>query len=81
MTPYGNIIFFIIIGILLLPTIILGLRGKAAKGYNIFISIVFLAFIFERQTGHILSVCPINTPSISLIRFSLTFFNLLFFLS
>ena len=46
MTAYGNIFFFIIIGILLLPTIILGLRGKSAKRYNIFISIIVLALIF-----------------------------------
>lgn len=35
MTPYGNIAFFVIIGLLLLPTILLGLRGKSSKRYNL----------------------------------------------
>ncbi|MEY9973860.1 membrane protein involved in D-alanine export [Lysinibacillus sp. RC46] len=65
MTAYGNIIFFIIIGILLMPTIILGLRGKSAKRYNIFISIIVLALIFGNSTR----------GSISLILF--TVFQLL----
>lgn len=46
MTPYGNIAFFLIIGLLLLPTIILGLRGKSSKLYNLFVSLIVLALIF-----------------------------------
>jgi len=65
MTPYGNILFFIIIGILLLPTVIAGLRGKPAKNYNILISILILALIFGNSLN----------GSISLILF--TVFQLL----
>lgn len=60
MTPYGNIAFFLIIGLLLLPTILLGLRGKSAKHYNLFVSLIVLALIF----GHSLN------GSISLILFT-----------
>ncbi len=56
MTPYGNIVFFIIIGILLLPTIILGLREKSAKGYNIFVSIIVLALIFGNSLNGTISL-------------------------
>lgn len=56
MTPYGNIAFFIIIGILLMPTILLGLRGKSAKSYNIFISIVILAMIFGNSVNGAVSL-------------------------
>lgn len=56
MTSYGNIVFFIIIGILLLPTIILGLREKSAKGYNIFVSIIVLALIFGNSLNGTISL-------------------------
>lgn len=56
MTPYGNIVFFIIIGILLLPTIILGLREKSAKTYNIFVSIIVLALIFGNSLNGTISL-------------------------
>lgn len=46
MTPYSSFLFFIILGILLLPTIILGLNGKRFQAYNMLISILVLALIF-----------------------------------
>jgi membrane protein involved in D-alanine export len=47
MTPYGTFRFFLIIAILLLPTIVLGLRGKSSRTYNMFITIIMLAIIFS----------------------------------
>lgn len=46
MTPYGSFSFFIILAVLLAPTVILGLKGKRFQGYNIIISVVVLALIF-----------------------------------
>lgn len=46
MIPYSDFLFFLIIGILFIPTIILGLLGKSARKYNMFISIIVLALIF-----------------------------------
>jgi membrane protein involved in D-alanine export len=46
MTPYGSFSFFIIIAILLAPTVILGLRGKRFQSYNIAVSVIVLALIF-----------------------------------
>jgi membrane protein involved in D-alanine export len=46
MTPYGTFLFFIIIAILLAPTVILGLRGKRFYSYNIVVTIIALALIF-----------------------------------
>jgi membrane protein involved in D-alanine export len=46
MTPYGSFSFFIIIAILLTPTVILGLKEKRFYLYNIVISVIVLALIF-----------------------------------
>lgn len=46
MTPYGSFSFFIIIAILLAPTVILGLKEKRFHFYNIVISVIVLALIF-----------------------------------
>ncbi|MDP4103496.1 MAG: D-alanyl-lipoteichoic acid biosynthesis protein DltB [Bacillota bacterium] len=46
MTPYGSFSFFIIIAILLAPTVILGLKEKRFYLYNIVISVIVLALIF-----------------------------------
>jgi membrane protein involved in D-alanine export len=46
MTPYGSFSFFIIIAILLAPTVILGLKEKRFYAYNIIISVIVLALIF-----------------------------------
>lgn len=46
MTPYGSFSFFIIIAILLAPTVILGLKGKRFYFYNIVVSVIVLALIF-----------------------------------
>lgn len=46
MTPYGSFLYFIIIAILLAPTVILGLIGKRFYSYNIAVSVVVLAIIF-----------------------------------
>ncbi|MGG5833066.1 D-alanyl-lipoteichoic acid biosynthesis protein DltB, partial [Bacillus pumilus] len=40
MIPFSSFFFFILIGVLLLPTIILGLRGKRMQGYNMFATVV-----------------------------------------
>ncbi|AIF65687.1 alanine transporter [Terribacillus saccharophilus] len=47
MTPYSSFLFFIILGILLLPTMILGIMGKQLRYYNVFVSIAVLALIFS----------------------------------
>lgn len=49
MIPFSSFFFFILIGILLLPTIILGLRGKRMQGYNMFATVVALALIFSKD--------------------------------
>lgn len=47
MIPYSSFLFFIILGILLLPTMILGVMGKRLRYYNVFVTIVVLAIIFS----------------------------------
>ncbi|MBQ0140594.1 MAG: D-alanyl-lipoteichoic acid biosynthesis protein DltB [Kurthia sp.] len=46
MIPYSSFLFFFILFFFLIPSIVLGLLGKSAKKYNLFISIVILALIF-----------------------------------
>jgi membrane protein involved in D-alanine export len=46
MTPYGSFSYFIIIAVLLAPTVILGLSGKRFHTWNIVVSVIVLALIF-----------------------------------
>ncbi|PDZ12813.1 D-alanyl-lipoteichoic acid biosynthesis protein DltB [Bacillus pseudomycoides] len=47
MTAYGSFYFFAIVGILLIPTIIAGLKGKMLRKYNAVLTLVMLALIFS----------------------------------
>ncbi|HDX9588083.1 TPA: D-alanyl-lipoteichoic acid biosynthesis protein DltB [Bacillus pseudomycoides] len=47
MTPYASFYFFAIVGILLIPTIIAGLRGKMLRKYNAVVTLIMLAVIFS----------------------------------
>ncbi|PAW38023.1 D-alanyl-lipoteichoic acid biosynthesis protein DltB [Bacillus toyonensis] len=47
MTAYGSFYFFTIVGILLIPTIIAGLRGKMLRKYNAVLTLIMLAIIFS----------------------------------
>lgn len=56
MIPYGDFLFFFIIGILLAPTIILGLCERSSKKYNMFVSVIILALIFGGSWSNSLSL-------------------------
>ncbi|PFM55605.1 D-alanyl-lipoteichoic acid biosynthesis protein DltB [Bacillus cereus] len=47
MTAYGSFYFFAIVGILLIPTIIAGLKGKMLRKYNAFLTLVMIAIILS----------------------------------
>ncbi|MBJ8103875.1 MULTISPECIES: D-alanyl-lipoteichoic acid biosynthesis protein DltB [Bacillus cereus group] len=47
MTAYGSFYFFAIVGILLIPTIIAGLKGKMLRKYNAFLTLLMLVIIFS----------------------------------
>ncbi|KEK23640.1 D-alanyl-lipoteichoic acid biosynthesis protein DltB [Bacillus gaemokensis] len=47
MTAYGSFYFFAIVGILLIPTIIAGLKGKMLRKYNAALTLIMLAIIFS----------------------------------
>ncbi|EJS12531.1 MULTISPECIES: D-alanyl-lipoteichoic acid biosynthesis protein DltB [Bacillus] len=47
MTAYGSFYFFAIVGILLIPTIIAGLKGKMLRKYNAVLTLVMLVIIFS----------------------------------
>ncbi|WFA05040.1 D-alanyl-lipoteichoic acid biosynthesis protein DltB [Bacillus sp. HSf4] len=57
MTPYGSFLFFIILGILLAPTIILGLNGISFRFYNMAVSVVVLALIFSNSLHGLITLC------------------------
>ncbi|QJC98210.1 D-alanine transferase from DCP to undecaprenylphosphate for lipoteichoic acid and wall teichoic acid [Bacillus mojavensis] len=67
MTPYSSFLFFILLGILLLPTIILGLNGKRFQAYNMFISILILALIFSHDLHGIIALCLFTIWQVLLI--------------
>ncbi|AOM14299.1 D-alanyl-lipoteichoic acid biosynthesis protein DltB [Bacillus thuringiensis] len=49
MQPYGSFYFFIIIGILLIPSIIFGLKGILLRKYNAFLTLLMLSIIFSEK--------------------------------
>lgn len=57
MTPYSSFLFFIILGILLAPTIILGLNGKSFRLYNMLVSVLVLALIFSNSLHGLIMLC------------------------
>lgn len=46
MTPYSGLLFFYLMGLLLLPAILLGLLGKSLKEYGLIFSIAMLVIVF-----------------------------------
>ena len=68
MTPYSSFLFFIILGILLLPTIILGIKGKNLRFYNVFVSIVVLAIIFSGGNAGFFSLVVFTILQVILVK-------------
>lgn len=56
MIPYATFTYFVIIMILLTPTIIAGLRGKALRTYNSVITVIILAIIFANKPMQAISL-------------------------
>ena len=73
MTPYSSFLFFIILGILLLPTIVLGIMGKRLRYYNVFVSIVVLALIFSGGNSGFFSLVGFTVLQIVLIKGYITY--------
>jgi membrane protein involved in D-alanine export len=68
MTPYSSFLFFIILGVLLLPTMVLGIMGKRLRYYNVFVSIVVLAIIFSEGSAGFLSLVAFIVLQLLLIK-------------
>ncbi|WP_077304852.1 D-alanyl-lipoteichoic acid biosynthesis protein DltB [Terribacillus halophilus] len=68
MTPYSSFLFFIILGVLLLPTMVLGIMGKRLRYYNVFVSIVVLAIIFSEGSAGFLSLVAFTALQLLLIK-------------
>lgn len=73
MTPYSSFLFFIILGILLLPTMILGIMGKRLRYYNVFVSIVVLAIIFSGGKNGFFSLVAFTALQLVLIKCYITY--------
>ncbi|MDA7025268.1 D-alanyl-lipoteichoic acid biosynthesis protein DltB [Bacillus sp. CLL-7-23] len=68
MTPYGSFLFFIILGILLAPTIIFGLKGKNVRYYNMVMSVIVLALIFSNDLHGVIALCLFTIWQLLLIK-------------
>ncbi|MCY8402693.1 D-alanyl-lipoteichoic acid biosynthesis protein DltB [Bacillus sonorensis] len=68
MTPYGSFLFFIILAILLAPTIILGLNGKRFQLYNMAVSVVVLALIFSNSLHGLIALILFTLWQMVLIK-------------
>lgn len=68
MIPYGSFTFFIIIAILLTPTVIMGLKEKRFQAYNMVISVIALALIFSSKWGGALALIIFTIWQIILIK-------------
>ena len=73
MIPYSSFLYFYIVGILLIPTIILGMMGKRFRYYNVFVSIVVLAIIFSGGSGGFFSLVGFTVLQIVLIKGYITY--------
>lgn len=73
MTPYSSFLFFIILGILLLPTMILGIMGKRLRYYNVFVSIVVLAIIFSGGNQGFFSLVAFTILQVVLVKGYITY--------
>ncbi len=73
MIPFSSFFFFILIGVLLLPTIILGLRGKRMQGYNMFVTVVALALIFSKDAHGALLLFLFTVWQVLIIRLYLSY--------
>ncbi|MBG9824729.1 alanine transporter [Bacillus safensis] len=73
MIPFSSFFFFILIGILLLPTIILGLRGKRMQGYNMFATVVALVLIFSKDAHGALLLFLFTVWQVFIIRLYLAY--------
>jgi membrane protein involved in D-alanine export len=56
MTPYGDLFFFYIMFLALVPAIVLGLLGKRIKYYGIFVSLVMVLLFIGNNKLQLLSV-------------------------
>ncbi|MFT8318904.1 MAG: D-alanyl-lipoteichoic acid biosynthesis protein DltB [Sporolactobacillus sp.] len=66
--PYASFRFFVLIGILLLPAIVLGLRGKRSMLYMNFLACVMLVFIFGSTPAQFVSLIIFLAWQMILIR-------------
>lgn len=55
MTPYSGLLFFYLMGLLLLPAIVLGLAGKLLKLYGFLFSVLMLCIVFG-ENGQLLGL-------------------------
>jgi membrane protein involved in D-alanine export len=68
MIPYGTISFFVIVAILLVPTIIYGLRGINIRSYNIIVTVIMLGIIFSNNWSEFLFLILFTIWQILLIK-------------
>jgi membrane protein involved in D-alanine export len=68
MTPYATFYFFVIVALLLAPSIIAGLRGHSLRTYNSIVTIVILAIIFGGKPVQALSLIAFTIWQTSLVK-------------
>ena len=68
MTAYGSFYFFAIVGILLIPTIIAGLKGKMLRKYNAVLTLVMIAIIFSDKPKQAMMLVHLLFGNMSLLK-------------
>lgn len=68
MSLYSSFLFFIIVGVLLLPTIVLGLMGKRFRIYNLVVSVIILSLIFSAEEAGFISLIVYTIFQLALIK-------------
>ena len=68
MTAYGSFYFFAIVGILLIPTIIAGLKGKMLRKYNAVLTLVMLVIIFSDKPNQAIMLAAFIIWQYALIK-------------
>lgn len=73
MTPYSSFLFFIILGILLLPTVFLGIMGKRMRCYNVFVTVFVLVIIFSEENAGFFSLVAFIFLQVLLVKGYITY--------
>jgi membrane protein involved in D-alanine export len=68
MIPYATFSYFIIVALLLIPTVVAGLRGKSLHTYNSIVTVIILGIIFANKPAQAISLMLFTIWQITVVK-------------